>query len=85
LRKFEGVPDVGCRTDWYLADQEQRAEMDRIRTSAHTAFIDTCNILGRQMAAAGESAEWRTALGADRREIGDFACYVVLFVGLSAR
>ncbi len=33
----------------------------------------------------GETIEWRAALGDDRKVIGDFACYVVLLVGLSAR
>lgn len=73
------------RAEWYLAGSEQRGDMDRARTAAHNAFIDACNILSRRMAKAGESTDWRAALGTDRREIGDFACFVTLFVGLAAR
>lgn len=73
------------RAEWYLADQEQRHDMDQARTSAHNTFIDSCNILSRQMARSGESTDWREMLGTDRKEIGDFACFVAMFVGLAAR
>lgn len=73
------------RAEWYLADREQRHDMDQARTSAHNTFIDSCNILSRQMARSGESTDWREMLGTDRKEIGDFACFVAMFVGLAAR
>jgi hypothetical protein len=72
------------RAEWYLAATEERGCMGQARTVAHNAFIDCCNILSRQMAKSGESTGWRGMLGVDRREIGDFACYVALFVGLAA-
>lgn len=74
-----------CRVEWNLARHEQRGEMGPARTRAHNAFIDACNILSRNMAKAGEANEWRSLLGDDRKEIGDFACFVVLFLGLAAR
>jgi hypothetical protein len=73
------------RAEWYLAEPEQRASMGQARTAAHNAFIDSCNILSRQMAKSDESTAWRGTLGTDRREIGDFACFIALFVGLAAR
>ena len=73
------------RAEWCLAGPEQRRDMSQARTAAHNAFIDACNILSRQMAKSGESTDWRGMLGTDRREIGDFACYIALFVGLTAR
>ncbi len=73
------------RAEWYLADQEQKANTNQARTAAHNAFIDSCNILSRQMAKSEESIAWRELLGSDRREIGDFACFIALFVGLAAR
>lgn len=73
------------RAEWFLAEPEQRREMEQDRTTAHNAFIDACNILNRQMAKSGESPHWRELLGADRKEIGDFACFVVLFVSLGSR
>jgi len=73
------------RAEWFLADPEQRRDMDQARTAAHNAFIDACNILSRQMAKSGEPTGWRDALGTDRKEIGDFACYIAMFVGLAAR
>lgn len=73
------------RADWYLAELEQRSEMNQTRTAAHNAFIDACNILSRQMVKVGEPTGWRAMLGTDRGEIGDFACFVALFAGLAAR
>ena len=73
------------RADWYLAEPEQRSDMNQVRTAAHNAFIDACNILSRQMVKEGEPTGWRVVLGTDRREIGDFACFVALFAGLAAR
>ena len=73
------------RAEWYLAGAELKGDMSHARTAAHNAFIDACNILSRQMAKSGESTDWRGMLGTDRKEIGDFACFVALFVELSAR
>jgi hypothetical protein len=72
------------RTDWQLADLQSRREIDRHRTAVHDALIDACNILSRNMTESGEDSSWRASLN-DRKEIGDFACYVHCFLGLAAR
>lgn len=76
---------TGQRGEWVLASPDVRADLDRRRTAAHDAFIDACNILSRQMAKSRESTDWRGEIGTDRKEIGDWACFVTLFVGLAAR
>ncbi len=73
------------RVDWQLADQEKRREMDDLRGRAHTAFIDACNILSRNMGNAGEDNSWRMRIGEDRQSIGDFACYLHCLLGIMAR
>lgn len=73
------------RTDWELVDAGGRAEIDEPRRLAHNAFIDACNILARAMRQQGLDATWREQLGDDRRDIGDFACFVHCFLGLAAR
>jgi hypothetical protein len=73
------------RTDWHLLSPEARMEQDSARTSAHNAFIDTCNILSRAMAKSGEPTEWRRLLDQDRKVIGDFACYIHCIRGIDAR
>ncbi len=37
------------------------------------------------MAKAGEDVAWRTVLGEDRKNIGDFACYLHCILGLRSR
>lgn len=73
------------RVDWQLADQEKRREMDDLRSRAHTAFIDACNILSRNMRNVGEDNSWRAQIGQDRQAIGDFACYLHCLLGIMAR
>jgi hypothetical protein len=73
------------RADWYFMDEAEKRANDEARTRAHDTFIDCCNILSREMIKDGENADWRLYLGNDRKEIGDFACYLQCFVGLNER
>jgi hypothetical protein len=73
------------RAKWYMMGVDEKRDADSSRTASHNAFIDACNILSRNQAKIGEDNSWRETLGDDRKVIGDFACYVHLFVGLSAR
>ena len=73
------------RANWYLMDSKARAERDASRTIAHDAFIDTCNILSRNMGKAGEGNSWRADLGDNRKEIGDFACWLHALLGIGMR
>jgi hypothetical protein len=73
------------RAIWVLDSVAARLESDAARTAAHNAFIDACNILSRAMTRSGEDCSWRSALGDDRKVIGDFACYVHCLLALSAR
>jgi hypothetical protein len=73
------------RVDWMLLPVEQRMELEEERTIAHNAFISSCDILARNMAKQGEDYSWRKLIGTDRKEIGDFACWIHLIMGLKAR
>lgn len=73
------------RTDYQLTPSESRNEIGALRTIAHNAFIDSCNILSRNMADNGEDITWRKTLGDDRKVIGDFACYLHCILGIHAR
>ena len=73
------------RSEWQFLSIEDRASQDADRTAAHNTFIDSCNILSRNMIKAGEDITWRTTLTNDRKIIGDFACFVHAFIGLNNR
>lgn len=73
------------RAEWAQSSVEQRREMDASRTRAHYALIDACNLLGRTQARLEVGNNWRTTLGKDRQSIGGFACFIHLFLALSAR
>lgn len=73
------------RVDWMLLPLEKRLELEEERTIAHNAFISSCDILDRNMATQGEDNFWRTMIGTDRKEIGNFACWIHLIMGLKGR
>ena len=76
---------VNLRVSWYVSDLEGRFEIDDERTRAHNVFIDYCNIITRELTKEGQDILWRKQLGDDRKEIGDFACYLVTIIGEKAR
>jgi hypothetical protein len=73
------------RVDWFLATPEDRRRNDKTRSIAHTAFIDSLEILRRNMDKAGEDISWRERIGQGRKEIGDFACRLHCLLGIMAR
>jgi hypothetical protein len=81
----KAVAYARIRSEWFFHDTEQRKEQDRVRTLAHNAFIDACNILSRNMAKVGEDNKWREMLTNDRKTIGDFACWLHALIGISMR
>jgi hypothetical protein len=76
---------AGIRSQWQLSTPEERFAMNEDRTRAHDAFIEACDEMGKGMSNENEDASWRGKLGDDRKEIGDFACYLNLILGLAAR
>jgi len=81
----KAVKYARIRTDYQLAPSESTNEIGALRTKAHNAFIDSCNILSRNMADNDEDITWRKRLGDDRKIIGDFTCYVHCILGIQAR
>ena len=73
------------RAQWALATPDERRDMDAARSASHNVLIDSCNVLARAMTQAGEDSLWRDLLGNDRKEIGDFGCYVACSLAVSAR
>ena len=72
------------RMDYYEVEFGRPA-LEQSRTLTHNVFIDECNILSRNMLKNNEDATWRKELGLDRKEIGDFACFVALIKSLEVR
>jgi len=72
------------RARWSLATKDERIRMDDERTRAHNVFIDDCNILSREMKKISENNNWRLEIGQNRKAIGDFACFIHLFLSVKA-
>jgi len=76
---------AAIRGEWQFLTQDERTESDTERTAAHNHFIDRCNILSRQQALQNEDNTWRADITAERKIIGDFACYLCCFIGIQNR
>lgn len=76
---------ASVRAEFSLMSPSERREADISRTRLHDVFIADCDILARAMSKAGEVCGWRERLGPERKRIGDFACWMVLILGLSTR
>lgn len=71
------------RSRWMLMSREERIAKDSGRSARHDAFINSVNIAARLQ--GEEGCEWKSRLGDDRKRIGDFACFLTLFLGMEAR
>ena len=76
---------ASIRGGWLLLSKDEKMEQDKGRTIRHDSVITRINILARYLESIGKDISWRKDLGDSRKRIGDFACYVALFYGLSAR
>lgn len=79
---------ANVRANWNLLSRKQKMDADTNRTACHNKVIFHINILARYLAKQGKDTSWRDELGDEkehRKIIGDFACYVVCLLGLSAR
>lgn len=81
----KAVEYARIRAEWQISPLEERVAMNANRTASHDAFIEACDAMGRSMDKEKEDSSWREDLGHDRKEIGDFACYINLILGLAAR
>jgi hypothetical protein len=70
--RFTSIPG-----EWWFMTPPERQDLEKQRTSAHNALIHTLNILSKSMAKEGLDNEWRDILGDDRKNIGDFAGFLV--------
>ncbi len=76
---------AGTRGGWLLLSRDEKVEQDKGRTLQHDTVINRINILARYLGNQGKDISWREELGESRKTIGDFACYVALLYGISAR
>ena len=83
---LEAVMDYAeFRQRWLLMEIEKRISKDKTRTMYHDVVMVKFDILARYMEKNGMDVSWKTALGENRKRVGDFACYIALFMALEQR
>jgi hypothetical protein len=78
---------VDARNQWLLMSPSERVEYDQKRTLSHNNYLTTLSILGRYCHNQWQST-WLETMGdlnSNRKFVGDFAGYIVLFGSLAAR
>lgn len=68
------------RTEWAFMDQNTRNSEDAGRTNVHNGFIDSLNIICRCFGIQNVDD-----ILPNRKYVGDFACYIALFLALEQR
>ncbi|WP_288760666.1 hypothetical protein [uncultured Lacticaseibacillus sp.] len=78
---------VTDRNHWGFMTSLERADFDHRRTLDHNSYMSTLTALGRYCTQHWTAA-WPEQLGTpehDRKRIGDFAAYILLFNSLQSR
>ena len=73
------------RVDHLIAAADRQPPIGHKRSQTHNALITAVNELAEAMESAYEDTVWRKLMGQDRKNIGDFACYVHCILGVEAR
>ena len=77
---------ASIRTNWKLYSFEQRRDEDPGRTITHDSLIGSFRMLYRyQKEKLNHPVTWLEDLGDDRKVIGDFACFIVFYLGVEMR
>lgn len=85
---------AGIRVEWSGFDREEKMREDASRTNAHNMFLNDVERYAGYMKRNGKDIKWFEELGQGiepeeinlkRKRIGDWACYIALFVALNQR
>lgn len=76
---------ASIRSKWLMLSKKEKMDSDKSRTLKHDTLIIRLNVLIRYLDKIGRNVSWKDELGDSRKRIGDFACYIALLYGLSAR
>lgn len=81
----DAVKYAQIRADWHFMTDLKRAEADSGRTIHHNAFLSSLHALARYAQKRGYDVSWKTALERDRKDLGDFACYIHYALSIASR
>ena len=73
------------RFEWYMSSIDNRREIEGERSILHNSFISSCNALLRYIRKIDPDSIWTEKFPADRKEVGDFACYLCAWISIRAR
>lgn len=81
----KAIEYTNWRAKWSLMTVQEKLDKDPSRTSCHDSLIVKFNQLSRYLDSIGVEHGWRKAIGEQRKDIGDFANYIVFREAVSNR
>ena len=87
---WKAIHYAQLRSRYALYDYSQQLVSSEERTLVHNILLDCVEKLVCKQVDLKENVTWHkeigiTRAGEDRKRIGDFACYIAMFLGLSSR
>ena len=76
---------TNLRANWSLMTTKEKVENDKHRTNLHDSFINNLKMFFRYCEQKGRILELKSLLEKDRKEIGDFANYIVFREAINNR
>ena len=73
------------RSQWLLWEREERQQKDEGRTAKHERVTYCLKLLSRYLGQEGVDVSWFDAIEDNRKQIGDFACYIAYIYSINAR
>ena len=73
------------RSQWLLWEREERQQKDEGRTAKHERVIYCLKLLRRYLGKESVDISWFDAIEDNRKQIGDFACYIAYIYSINAR
>ena len=73
------------RSQWLLWEREERQQKDEGRTAKHERVIYCLKLPSRYLGQEGVDVSWFDSIEDNRKQIGDFACYIAYIYSINAR
>jgi len=87
---WKAIRYADIRSRYTLYDYQQQLASNVERTQIHNELLDCIENLAVKQQELNEDNTWRNEIGLsrsgeERKRIGDFACYIAMFLGLQSR
>ncbi|MFA5635174.1 MAG: hypothetical protein WC977_04635 [Anaerovoracaceae bacterium] len=81
----DAIDYSNIRAKWNFKTPGEKENAGKSRTNLHDVFISDIEIMARYAKSKGRDASFEEVLALDRKDVGDFACFVHAIIGIRCR